>query len=171
MCSPKPQLGHIHDNLIQTHEHTVSPVELAWLNNSRNRIGLFESPCGLIYMLMMTGIISFLPAVIVLALYLLVFPSRTVVTDRLQPVVLYSLLLYITSEPLEQHDKVTLHFVILTSCFFDIVVILLEHKSLLCCWPYCPTPHLDLRFGNCADLQGTDKLVQNFGKQLPPLDA
>jgi len=84
-------------------------------------------------MLMMTGIISFLPAVIVLALYLLVFPSRTVVTDRLQPVVLYSLLLYITSEPLEQHDKVTLHFVILTSCFFDIVVILLEHKSLLCC--------------------------------------
>ena len=61
------------------------------LNNSRNRIGLYESPYGLIYTLMMIGIISFLPTVIVL--YFIYSLSRTAVTDRTQSVLLCILLL------------------------------------------------------------------------------
>ena len=81
--------------------------------------------------------------------------SRTVVTDRMQPVVLYTRLLYITCEPLKQHEKVTLNFVSFTSsCFLDIEVILREHKSFLCRWPYCPTPHRVSDFGTALIFKG-----------------
>ena len=93
----------------------------------------------------------------------------------MEPAVIYILLLYVTCEPLKQHDKVTLNFVILTmSCFFDIVVILREHKSLLrgrCAAALLPHTTQGLRCGNCADLEGTDTLVRNVGTKLPLLSA
>jgi len=75
----------------------------------------------------------------------------------MQPVAVYILLLYITCEPLKQHDKVTLNYVILTSCFFDIAVILREHKILArcrCATADCPTPHRVSDLGTALIFKG-----------------